>query len=129
MNGSASNARLRQDRAHAAPKVAPVTRAIRSALAVSAAALALSAPVAGMAAGACSYDTASHAYACHGGFNQFSQTVADTNFVPPVDLTVVPGDQSPTSVNHSRLPGNGCGLMSHTGWNQSSSRCTPHHTW
>src|SRR5688572_8028963 len=100
MNGSASNARLRQDRAHAAPQVAPVTRAIRSALAVSAAALALSAPVAGMAAGTCSYDTASHAYACNGAFNQiiFSQVMPDTNFVPPVDLTVVPDDQSPTSV-------------------------------
>lgn len=101
MNGSASNARLRKERAQSAPQVAPVTRAIRSALAVSAAALALSAPVAGMAAGTCSYDTASHAYACNGGFKHIisTQIIPDENFVPPVDLTVVPGDQWPTSVD------------------------------
>src|SRR5688572_19787757 len=101
MNASASNARLRKERAHARPQVAPVTRAIRSALAVSAAALALSAPVAGMAAGTCSFDTPSHAYACDGGFNHIisSQVIPDTNFAPPVDLTVVPGDQWPASAN------------------------------
>src|SRR5688572_8151960 len=108
MNGSASNARLRKVRVRAAPKVAPVTRAIRSALAASATALALTAPVTSMAVGTCSHDTASHAYACNGSFDQivFRQIIQDTSFVPPVDLTVVPADQSLTGV-HSAMTGIG----------------------
>ncbi len=103
MNGSAQNVGARKKRSHATLAVAPVTRAIRAALAVSATALALSVPVVGLAAGPCSYDTASNTHACIGGFNQsiFNQTslaVADANLVPPVDLTVVPGDQLPSSV-------------------------------
>ena len=52
MNGSAQNVGPRKKRSHATPAVAPVTRAIRVALAVSATALALSVPVVGLAAGA-----------------------------------------------------------------------------
>ena len=74
MNGSAQNVGLRKKRSHATPAVAPVTRAIRAALAVSATALALSVPVVSLAAGPCSYDTASNTYACIGGFNRDLQT-------------------------------------------------------
>jgi hypothetical protein len=102
MNGSAQNVGSRKKRSHATPAVAPVTRAIRAALAVSATALALSVPVVGLAASKCSYDTASNTYACTGVnqsiFNRTSLAFADANFVPPVDLTVVPADQLPSSV-------------------------------
>ena len=101
MNGSAQNVSPRKKRNHATPAIAPVTRAIRAALAASATALALCVPVVGLAAGTGSYETASNTHARNGGFNQilFSQMIADANFVPPVDLTVVPGDHLPTSVN------------------------------
>lgn len=102
MNRSAENIGSRKKRSPATPTVAPVTRAIRAALAVSATALALSVPVVGLAAGTCSYDTTSNTQVCNGGFNQrifFSAVIADANLAPPVDLTVVPGDQLPSSVN------------------------------
>lgn len=96
MNGSAQNVGPRKKRSHATPAVAPITRAIRAALAVSATALALSSPVVSLAAGTGSYDATRNTYACN---RAFSQTFPDASLVPPVDLTVVPGDQSPTSVN------------------------------
>ena len=104
MNGSAQNVGPRKKRSHATPAVAPIARAIRAALAVSATALALSVPAVGLVAGTCSYDTARNTNTCNGGFNQslFNQrslAIADANLVPPVDLTVVPGDQLPSSVN------------------------------
>lgn len=95
MNGSAQYVSQRKKHNHAAPAVAPITRAIRNALAVSATALALSVPVVGMAAGTCTYDAVSNTYACNG---DFVQTLPD-GFIPPADLTVVLGDLAPTSVN------------------------------
>ena len=94
MNGSAQNVGLRKKRNHATPAVAPITRAIRAALAVSATALALSVPGVGVA-GTCAYDAVSNTYVCDGNFNQ---TVTDT-FVPPIDLTLVLGGDVPSSVN------------------------------
>ncbi|MCI4568312.1 hypothetical protein [Lysobacter sp. CFH 32150] len=95
MNGSAQNVGPCKKRNQATPAVAPITRAIRAALAVSATALALSSPVVSLAAGTGRYDV-TNTYTCHGAF---SQALPDASLVPPVDLTVVPGDQSPTSVN------------------------------
>lgn len=84
----------RKQRARTTPAVAPVTRAIRAALAMSATVLALSVPGVGFA-GTCSYDSGSNTYVCNG---DFAQTVPGTLFIPPDDLTLVLGDQAPTSV-------------------------------
>jgi len=95
MNVSARHvANQRTKRTHTTLAVAPVTRAVRAALAVSATVLALSVPGVGLA-GTCSYDAGSNTYLCNGGF---AQTIAGTLFIPPDDLTLVLGDQTPTSV-------------------------------
>lgn len=106
MNRSVQNIGPRKKRSHATPVVAPVTRAIRAALAISATALVLSVPAVGLAAGRCSYETANDMHARNGGFNQsafnqviFSEAIADANLVPPVDLTIVADGQVPSSVS------------------------------
>lgn len=86
---------VRKARVQAMPTVAPITRAIRAALTVSATMLALSAPAIGMA-GTCSYDVVSNTYACNG---DFIQALPESGFVPPADLTLVLGNEVPTSVN------------------------------
>jgi outer membrane autotransporter protein len=74
-------------------KLAPTTRAIRTALAVSATVLALAGS--GVAfAGTCNV-TALNTVSCNG---VFTQTVPGGIFVPTVDLTLVLGDNAPTSV-------------------------------
>jgi outer membrane autotransporter protein len=77
------------------PAATPIARAIRNALAVSATALALSMPAVGFAAGTCSFDAGTNTYVCNG---DFTQTVPDSGFVPPADLTLVLGDEAPASV-------------------------------
>jgi hypothetical protein len=82
-------------RPHATPVVAPVTRAIRFALAASAA-LALSTPALGIAADPCAQPALSAAaQACRADFRL---AMVDANGMAPVDLTVVAGEPSPTSV-------------------------------
>jgi hypothetical protein len=74
-------------------KVAPTTRAIRVALAVSATMLALSGSGAALA-GTCAI-TALNTVSCNG---VFVDTIPGVEFVPVVDMTLVLGDTLPTSV-------------------------------
>jgi hypothetical protein len=84
----------RNPRARTTPAVAPVTRAIRVALAVSATMLALSAPV--FAAGTCSHaEIAGSGYVCDGSFVDGGQK---TGLLTPIDLTQVRDEQAPASV-------------------------------
>jgi len=97
MNQSSQHGNTRKSRTPTNPAVAPISRAIRAALAVSATMLTLFTPVASWAAsGTCAYDAASNTYACNG---DFSQTLPDAGFIAPADLTVVLGDQLPSSVH------------------------------
>ncbi len=81
-------------RTHAIPAVAPITRAVRAALAVSATMLAFSAPVMAHADGACAPPTSQHAYTCGDAAAQ-----AEGSAIAPYDLTRVPGGDRPVSVN------------------------------
>ena len=93
MNGYNKNRSQNQARSTRTLKVAPTTRAIRAALAVSATVLALSGS--GLAfAGTCTIP-ALQTVSCDGVFNE---TVPGTIFVPPLDLTLIVGANSPTSV-------------------------------
>jgi outer membrane autotransporter protein len=86
----------RKLRARTTPAVAPVTRAIRAALALSSTMLALSAPA--WAASTCSYyaEVARTGYVCDGGLVQAGQDPASP---APDDLTRVRGgEQGPASV-------------------------------
>jgi outer membrane autotransporter protein len=92
MNASQS-ARSNKFRVSRTFRLAPTTRAIRAALAVSATMLALSGS--GVAfAGTCVSD-APDTMSCNG---VFTETVPGTIFVPTVDLTLILGDSAPTSV-------------------------------
>ncbi|GAB3389857.1 hypothetical protein [Lysobacter fragariae] len=84
----------RKQRARTTLRIAPVTRAIRAALAVSATMLALSAPA--WAADTCRYaQVARHSYVCDGRFVQVGQDAGSS----PIDLTRVRGEeQVPASV-------------------------------
>ena len=86
MNGSIRHAGARHARHHATPRVAPITRAIRSALAVSATVLALSAGT--VHAGACRTGSAPTTLVC-GVVPQSGAEVA------PADLTRVEGGDHP----------------------------------
>lgn len=86
MNGSIRHAGARHARHHATPRVAPITRAIRSALAVSATVLALSAGT--VHAGACRTGSAPTTLVC-GVVPQSGAEVA------PADLTRVEGGDYP----------------------------------
>jgi outer membrane autotransporter protein len=77
-----------------AGSVTPIARAIRIALAVSATALTLAAPLSSFA-GDCSLDAGNNAYACDG---VFTQTLPDGSLTAPDDLTLVLGGVAPTSV-------------------------------
>ncbi|GAB3371848.1 hypothetical protein GCM10027431_21370 [Lysobacter rhizosphaerae] len=85
----------RKPRARTTPAVAPVTRAIRAALAVSATMLVLSAPA--LAARPCSFaEVVGNGYVCDGGFVQVGP---DAALLSPVDLTRVRGEgEIPASV-------------------------------
>ncbi|GAB3350767.1 autotransporter outer membrane beta-barrel domain-containing protein [Lysobacter tyrosinilyticus] len=84
----------RKQRVRTTPAVAPVTRAIRAALAMSATMLVLSGPV--LAADTCSYTAvARNSYVCDG---RFVQTGHDAGLLPPIDLTRVRGEEAPVSV-------------------------------
>ena len=92
MNASQS-ARLNKFRVSRTFKLAPTARAIRAVLAVSATMLALSGS--GIAlAGTCVSDAAD-TMSCNG---DFTETVPGSIFVPTVDLTLILGDSTPTSV-------------------------------
>ncbi|WP_162374513.1 hypothetical protein [Pseudoxanthomonas sangjuensis] len=67
---------------------------MRHVLAVSATVLSLSVPAVGFA-GTCNYNATTNTYACNG---DFAQGIPEGAFVPPADLTVVLGDETPTSV-------------------------------
>ncbi|HEV8693496.1 MAG TPA: hypothetical protein VGQ93_04805, partial [Lysobacter sp.] len=90
MTGSSQHhSGARSQRARTTFAVAPVTRAIRAALAVSATMLVLSAPA--FAADTCSHDSAPNYY-CDAALLQSAQDAA------PVDLTRVDGNDHPSSV-------------------------------
>ncbi|HEY0662928.1 MAG TPA: autotransporter outer membrane beta-barrel domain-containing protein [Lysobacter sp.] len=96
MTGSSQHhAGARKQRARTTPAVAPVTRAIRAALAMSATMLVLSAPA--FAADTCSYaEVARHSYVCDGAFVLPGQ---DAGLPSPIDLTRVWGEEpAPASV-------------------------------
>ncbi|MEO6926813.1 MAG: hypothetical protein ABI129_09085, partial [Rhodanobacter sp.] len=95
MNQSIQRGTARRAHVLATHTVAPISRAVRAALTVSAAMLSLCVPVAGWAAGATSQDVPGHACALNGTFGQHAP---EASFVLPVDLTVVAGEQLPTSV-------------------------------
>ncbi|MBS0194188.1 MAG: autotransporter outer membrane beta-barrel domain-containing protein [Proteobacteria bacterium] len=80
------------------PTVAPISRAIRAALTVSATLLTLSMPVASCAAAAGSHVVHGNTQARHG---QSARPVTDAGFAPAVDLTVVADDALPSSVHSS----------------------------
>lgn len=93
MNGSIRQAGTRAMRNRTTPRIAPITRAIRSALTVSAAVLALSAgPVAH--AGSCRPGIAAQVASCEG---MLSAAVAPD--IQPVDLTTVDAADHPGSVS------------------------------
>ena len=92
MNGN-KNGRHNQARINKTIKVAPTTRAIRAALAVSATMLALSGSGVALA-GTCAI-TSLNTVSCNG---VFTETVPGTIFVPTIDMTLVLGDSAPTSV-------------------------------
>jgi len=89
-----TNGRLSKTRHTPNLTVAPVTRAIRSALAISATLLALGGSGAAIAQGTCTF-TAATTVSCDG---TFTNTVPGTFFTPVADLTLVLGDTAPTSV-------------------------------
>jgi len=85
--------RLNKTRVTRTYKLSPTTRAIRAALAISATVLALSGT--GLAfAGTCA-STAADTMSCNG---DFTETVPGIIFAPTVDLTLILGDSTPTSV-------------------------------
>ncbi|MBB6187992.1 hypothetical protein, partial [Rhodanobacter sp. MP7CTX1] len=89
-----TNGRLNKTRHTPNLAVAPVTRAIRSALAISATLLALGGSGAAIAQGTCTFTTPT-TVSCDGAF---TTTVPGTFFTPIDDLTLVLGDTAPTSV-------------------------------
>ncbi len=93
MNQSFQHQATRKTRAPATPTVAPISLAIRAALAVSATMLTLCVPVASWATDTRSLAAASTAHVRHG---DPGESIAD--FLSPVDLTVVAGYPLPTSV-------------------------------
>ena len=98
-----SNGRLNKTHLASALPVAPVTRAIRAALAISATLLALGGSASAVAQGTCSF-TAPTTVSCEGGF---TNTLPDpTLFTPVNDLTLVMGD-SANSIPTAVMPGAG----------------------
>ncbi|HEY8682867.1 MAG TPA: hypothetical protein VIM06_06815, partial [Rhodanobacter sp.] len=91
-----ANTNSHPNKAHRTPAltVAPVTRAIRAALTISATLLALGGSGAALAAGTCVFTTPT-TVSCDGGF---TDTLPGTAFTPVVDLTLVVGDTLPSSV-------------------------------
>lgn len=85
-------------RGKAIPTIAPIARAVRAALAVSATVLAFSGPAMAHADGACGPNATPDAYACSDIAAQ-----ADGSAVAPYDLTRLPDTAWPTSVS-SRVP-------------------------
>lgn len=81
-------------RANAIPAVAPIARAVRAALAVSATMLAFSAPAMANADGACGPTASQHAYACSDAIVH-----AEGSTIAPYDLTRVSDRERPVSVN------------------------------
>lgn len=116
MNGSARQTGVRTARTHAIPAVAPITRAIRTALTVSAMALSLSAPVASFAAGTCSHDAVPNIYACDAALLLSAQDVA------PVDLTRVDGNDRPSSVLAAAA------AATNDAWSMGATAITASHT-
>jgi len=100
-----TNGRLNRTSLAPTLSVAPVTRAIRAALAISATLLALGGSANAVAQGACSF-TAPTTVSCEGAF---TNTLPDpTLFTPVTDLTLIAGD-SANSIPTSVTPG--AGLM------------------
>ena len=92
MNGH-TNGRWNRTNSTRTYHLAPTTRAIRAALAISVTMLALGGS--GLAlAGTCVNDTTPKTISCDGDFTG----LPDGNFVPVADLTLVLGDTAPTSV-------------------------------
>uniref|UniRef100_UPI00131E32A5 beta strand repeat-containing protein n=1 Tax=Rhodanobacter sp. L36 TaxID=1747221 RepID=UPI00131E32A5 len=86
----------RPNKTHRIPTltIAPVTQAIRTALAISVTLLALSVSGQAIAAGTC-VATTSTTISCNG---DFTETLSDLEFLPVTDLTLVVGDVAPSSV-------------------------------
>ncbi|HEY2346112.1 MAG TPA: autotransporter outer membrane beta-barrel domain-containing protein [Xanthomonadaceae bacterium] len=98
MNQSIQHQAMRKTHPLPSPAIAPISRAIRAALAVSATLLTLCAPVASWATGTGSHAAIGNTQARHG---DSGQPIADAGFLSPFDLTVVAGDPLPTSVHSS----------------------------
>ena len=98
MNGSAGPHGKRMMRTHATPKVAPITRAIRNAMAVSATVLALSGS--GLAQAGVRGADATAPVRAHS-----AALLATMPDAPPVDLTRVGGNQHPSSVLAAKSAG------------------------
>lgn len=94
MTGFAQHSSTPKRRTKATPAVAPIARAIRAALAVSATMLAFSAPVMAHADGACSQAAGQHAYTCTDATSR-----AEDSTIAPYDLTRVSDRERPVSVN------------------------------
>jgi outer membrane autotransporter protein len=103
MNGSIRHIGAHNTRTRATPEIAPIARAIRSALAVSATVLALSTGTVAHAS-ACRPDTASGIGACDGAFIPSEPDIA------PADLTRVDGGDHPGSVLASTFVDAGWGV-------------------
>ena len=89
-----TNGRLNKGRFSRTYHVAPTTRAIRAALAISVTLLALSGSGASLAAGTCVNDATPNTVSCNGDFTN----LPGGSFVPVADLTLILGDNAPTSV-------------------------------
>jgi len=96
-----TNGRLNKTQLAPTLSVAPVTRAIRAALAISATLLALGGSGAAIAQDTCTFTTPT-TVSCDGAF---TNTLPGTYFAPIDDLTLIAGDTAPTSVTP------GIGLM------------------
>lgn len=94
MTGFAQHNGAPTRRNHAVPAVAPIARAVRAALAVSATVLAFSVPVMAHADGACGQVASQHAYTCSG-----AAIHAEDGAIAPHDLTRVSDPERPVSVN------------------------------
>jgi hypothetical protein len=115
MNGSARQTGVRTARTHATPAVAPIARAIRTALAISAMGLSLSVPLAAFAAGTCGHDAAPNIFACDAALLLSPPDAA------PVDLTRVDGNNHPSSVLAAAGP------AMHDAWSMDTSAITVGH--
>ncbi len=110
MIGSIRNVGASTRRAQATPAIAPIARAVRGALAVSATMLVLSAPVSAQVIGSCTLST-SDAQAVH----RIGQQTDDNDFAPIEDPTLVSEGCDATAVDMLSATGIGVSFASDAG--------------